>query len=63
MGEECTFYLEGSDTVAAALDYVVGTADKPVVALFVAPRHVAGVVDAVVPGFLGFLGIAVIAFE
>ena len=41
--------LERADAVAGALDHVVGAAHEPVVAVLVAPGHVAGVVDAVVP--------------
>ena len=47
MGDERAFHLEGSDTVTARLDEVVGAAEEPEVAVLVHPGLVAGVVVAV----------------
>ena len=63
MGHQRTLDLERPDAVAAALDYVVDAPFKPVVAVFVAPRHVAGVVNAVVPYLFVLLLVAVIPLE
>ena len=63
MGHQRAFHLERADAVARALDDVVRTAYEPQVAVFVFPGHVARVVDAVVPGFTGALGVAVVFLE
>ena len=63
MGHQCALDLERPDAVAAALDYVVDAPFKPVVAVFVAPRHVAGVVNAVVPYLFVLLLVAVVPLE
>jgi len=63
MGHQRAFHLERSDAVSRAFDHVVGTSHKPVVAVFVAPSDVAGVVDAVVPHLVCQLLVTVIALE
>ena len=45
VGHHGTLHLEGADAVTGALDHIVGTSHKPVVAIFVAPRHIAGAVE------------------
>lgn len=63
MGHQRTFHFERADAVARTLDDVVRTPHEPQVAVFVFPRHVARVVDAVVPGFTGTLRGAVVFLE
>ena len=57
------FHLKRTDAVAARLDYVVFAAYEPVITVFVAPSHVAGVIDSVVVSLVGQLGVAVIFLE
>ncbi len=63
MGHQRTLHLEGADAVAAGFDYIVDAPFEPIVAVLVAPCHIAGMVDAVVPGLAGFLFVTVVAFE
>lgn len=63
MGHQRTLYLKRADAVARRLDDIVLAADKPVIAVLVAPCHVAGVVDAVVPCLVCQFGVAVVLLE
>ena len=48
-----TLNLERADTIARRLDHVVDTTFEPVVTIFIAPSHIASVIDAVVPSLAG----------
>ena len=63
MGHQRRLHLERTDAVAGALDDVVDTALEPVVAVFVAPSHIACMIDAVVPGLTGQLGVTIVFLE
>ena len=63
MCHQGTLHLEGTDTIARALDDVVGTTFEPVVAVLVAPSHVAREVVAVVAGFEGDVAVAIVFLE
>ena len=56
-------YLERTDTVATRLDNIVDTTFEPVVAVLIAPCHIACVVDAIVPCLAGLLLIAIVTLE
>ena len=58
-----TFHFERADTVTGAFYHIVSTANKPQIAVFIAPSNVAGIIHAVVPGFVSQFGIPVIFFE
>ena len=63
MGHQRALDLERSDAVARAFDDVVHASDKPEIAVGVAPSHVAGVIEPVVPHLLGLFLVAVVALE
>ena len=63
VGHQGTFHFKRPDAVAARLDNVIGSAHKPVVAVFVTPCQVASVVVAIVPCLMRLFGVAVVAFE
>ena len=55
------FHLKGTDAVSGALDQIVGTPHIPVVAVLIFPGGIAGVVESVVPAFVGLFLVAVVA--
>ena len=63
MSHQGALYLERTDTVAARLDNIVDTTFEPVVAVLIAPCHIACVVDAIVPCLAGLLLIAIVTLE
>ena len=63
MRHESTLHLERADAVAGTLDDIIDTTLKPVVAVLVAPCHIACVINAVVPGLARLLVVAVVALE
>ena len=63
VGHQRALHLKRAYAVAAALYHVVDAAHEPVVAVLVAPRLVAGVVDAVVPDLARKPGVAVVLLE
>ena len=58
-----TLHLERTDTVAGGFDHIVDTTLKPIVAVLIAPGHVACVVKSVVPGLTGQFRIAIVLLE
>ena len=56
-------YLKRAYAVAATLYHIVNASYKPVVAIFIAPSHVARIVDAIVPSFACELVVAIVAFK
>ena len=63
MRHQGTLYFERTNTVAGTLDHIVDTTLKPVIAVFIAPGHIACVVETVVPSLMGQLRIAVVFLE
>ena len=63
MRHQGTLHLKRTDTVAGALDHIVDTAFEPVVAVFIAPGHIAGMIDAVVPGLTGQFLVTIVFLE
>ena len=63
MRHQGALHLKRTDTVAGALDHIVDSAFEPIVAVFIAPRHIAGMIDAVVPGLTGQLLVTVVFLE
>ena len=63
MGHQRTLYLKRADAVARRLDDIVLAADKPVIAVLVAPCHVARVVNSVVPDFAREFVVQVVLLE
>ena len=63
MRHQRTLHLEGTDAVAAGLDDIVDAALEPIVAVLIAPRHIAGVVEAVVPCLARLLLVAIVLLE
>ena len=63
MRHQGAFHFERADTVTAALDNVVGASHEPEITVLVFPGNVAGVVDVIVPCFMGAVGVSIIFFE
>ena len=63
VGHQGALHLERTDAVARTLDHVVGTPHEPVVAVLVAPRHVARIIHPVVPRLAGQLIVQVVTLE
>ena len=63
MGDERALHLKRTYAVSARLDDIVDTAYKPVVAVLVAPCHIARMIQAIVPHLLGHLLVTVVVFE
>ena len=63
MGLQGGFHLERPDAVPGAFDHVVGSTDKPVVAVLILPGQIPGVVIVVGHAPICRLFVAVIAAE
>ena len=63
MSHQGILYLERTDTVARALDYVVDSALKPEVAFLITPGHIARVIETIMPNRFGLLFITIVIFE
>src|SRR5690606_11667272 len=63
MGHDCTLYLKWTDAVSRAFDDIVLPTYKPVVPIFVAPGHIAGMVEVVGIDTARKLFIAIISHE
>ena len=60
---QSAFHFERADTVTGTLDYVVCTSYKPKVSVFVFPRYITCVVNAVVPSLVCTFRIPIVLFE
>ena len=63
MRHQGAFHLKRTDAVAGTLDHIVDTAFEPVITVFIAPGHIAGMIDAVVPGLTGKFFVTIVFLE